>query len=394
MEKDVKNILILGVAGFPSGGARIEKLKLIGKALKLQGCKVHIISNSWGRYKKGQLDNKGEVEGLTYHYSCKSTHRPGSFLSRRLIKLYGQINEIRYLLFNNCDVAIVSFGAGKFFQLLKYWILKKIRGFKIFYPYHEDENNLLINKTLFSSLNVFLFKKYAWKMLDGAFPISSYLEKKILKRNPNLPLLRIPAFVDFEIFDKIKLNNSNTTDKYFLFCGSLGYYKTIDFIIKSFEILLDKEFQLHLICSGTQKQKNQLINRINQSNKKSLIKIFDFLPYNTLVNKYLKAKALLIPLNNSTKDIARFPHKLGEYAASGNPIITNPFGDVTEYFKNHESAIFANKFSTYEYAKKMNFVINNPEKARRIGEKGYKAGLTFFNYKQYSESIFNFINSK
>jgi glycosyltransferase involved in cell wall biosynthesis len=90
------------------------------------------------------------------------------------------------------------------------------------------------------------------------------------------------------------------------------------------------------------------------------------------------------------QDAARFPHKIGEYLAAGNPIITTNFGEIVHYFQNEETALIAEEYDVSQYADKMLFVLNNPEKAKEIGLKGKEMGLREFDYLQYGPRLLNF----
>ena len=384
-------VFILGVNGFPHGTARIEKLKLIGKSLVQQNIKVVLIGTEWGVFNKGEIPAKGNIEGINYIYTSGITHRPDSFLVRRWVKFYGKLKELIYVSQNKCDAAVVSIISGMFFPLFGYWILSRLFGFKIFYPHHEEPEVTLNSKSFYDRLNLFLFNKFAWKMLNGAFPISNYLADKINKKNPDLPVLRVPALVDFEIFDKVRKNPKVTAGKYFMYCGSIAYFEVIKFVIRAFELLQDAPYDLQLVISGEEKKKKKLYKRIKNSSKSDKIFIHGYLDYEVLVQKYIQASGLIIPMRSTIQDIARLPHKFGEYTASGNVIITNRVGDIPEYFKHMENALLAEKYDEKEFAENMNFVVQHPDKAQEIGRSGYQTGLQSFNYKSYGYPIQKFM---
>lgn len=386
-------VFVLGVEGFPSGGARIEKLKLIGKSLQAEGCKIHFVINTWSRFKKNELPSEGEENGITYHYSSGITYRPDSFLSRRYIKFKGLINEVLFLLRNKCDVAIVSVISGMFFPILKYWLISRLKGYKIYYPHHEEESAIKV-ESFIHKVNLFFFKRFAWRFLDGALPISTFLENKIKERRPVLPTLIIPALVDFEIFNNCKSSEENIIKDYYLYCGSYYYFDIIIFIIQSFERIDNHEYKLYLICSGEDEKRIKLEERIKKSPKSELIILYGFLSYEELVEKYLNAFALLIPLKGTLPDIARFPHKVGEYSASKRPIIATDVGDLSRYFKNLENIIFARSFDVVDFSNAMQYVIQNPEKSELIGLKGFEVGLKYFNYFSYGERLADFMDIK
>jgi glycosyltransferase involved in cell wall biosynthesis len=389
----IKQLCILGVDGFPYGSARIEKLKLIAKSLACNNLNVDFICSSWGCFEKGEIPVSGNIEGIDYLYTCGITHRPKTFIQRRWINLKGMVGEIRYLLKIRCNVAIVSVVSGMFFQLFYYWILSRLMGFRIYYPHHEEPEVTINKNNLFHRINLYLFNKFVWKMLDGAFPISNYLSDKIKQRNPVLPMLKIPALADFDFFEEIKKSCKSNGEKYFMYCGSLVYYEIIEFLIKAFENVPNSEYNLHLVSFGSRKTEKKLKQRISLSPKKNQIFIFGFLDYKTLVEKYINSSALLIPLRNTIQDIARLPHKIGEYTASGNPVITNNIGDFKYYFENKKNALLAESLCEQEFSNLMNYIIQFPEESKKIGEAGYQTGLTYFNYKEYGLQLKNFMET-
>ena len=112
-----------------------------------------------------------------------------------------------------------------------------------------------------------------------------------------------------------------------------------------------------------------------------------------LINYYKNARALLIPLRNTSQDIARFPHKIGEYAASGRPIISNNFGEMAYYFEDGKNSLLSEKYEYCDFANKMDFVVNNPEKASEIGKEGRIIANKFFDYKNFGSGLISFLEN-
>ena len=77
-----------------------------------------------------------------------------------------------------------------------------------------------------------------------------------------------------------------------------------------------------------------LIKRINESSKKNNIRLFSNISYDKLISLYKQCTAFVIPLRPNINDVARFPHKISEFCASGKPFISNNYGEVDVYFKD------------------------------------------------------------
>ena len=101
----------------------------------------------------------------------------------------------------------------------------------------------------------------------------------------------------------------------------------------------------------------------------------------------------MIPLRYKLQDLARFPHKIGEYAASGRPIISNNFGEMNVYFKDGKTAFLANGYTPKSIAEKMEFVVNNEDLATTVGQNAKLMASVKFNYINYSQKLKEFLKS-
>ncbi len=113
---------------------------------------------------------------------------------------------------------------------------------------------------------------------------------------------------------------------------------------------------------------------------------------NRIIHLLSQCHALLIPLSPTLQDIARFPHKIGEYLASGNPVISTDYGEVNHYFNDMENMLLAETYDINVFAEKMQFVINHPEESKDIGLKGKESCSKKFDYRNLAEPLNNFLN--
>jgi glycosyltransferase involved in cell wall biosynthesis len=150
---------------------------------------------------------------------------------------------------------------------------------------------------------------------------------------------------------------------------------------------------LYLVINGTDADKAQIKNYIDNTAKKDKIKMFSKLPESELNSYYKNSIALLIPLRNSYQDIARFPHKIGEYFASGNPIISTNYGEVKFYFQDRKDLLLAEEYDVDQYAEKMQFVVEHPEEAKQIGIDGKNKAAPLFDYRIKAAEINHFLDT-
>lgn len=96
---------------------------------------------------------------------------------------------------------------------------------------------------------------------------------------------------------------------------------------------------------------------------------------------------MLIPIRHTIKDIARYPHKISEYVASGRAIISTNEGEVKLQFKDGETALLAEKYDVEMFAEKLQQAVDNPELVEKISENAYRMGMEVYNYKAYFEKL-------
>jgi glycosyltransferase involved in cell wall biosynthesis len=388
------HIVSLGDLGFPFGLANIQKLLLICRGLNQNRVHITVISR-YGFHKKDSglaIDAKGSYHNIDYVYASGYPYRPSNFFIRNSLKLWGGVNEIllliKFKMHGRLDAAILR--TDRFFNILFYRILSKILGFPLVMFYVELYSSIDNRRGIYLKINDFLYERVGYRLLDGIMPISEYLVEVVRRQCPDLPLMKVPMLTDMDRFKGVKRTNRGI--KYFLFCGGATYYEIMYFVLKSFELInATYEAYLYLVVNGSPADMKRINMAIENNKKKRLIKLFSNITDEYLSELYANACGLLIPLRDTIQDKARFPHKLGEYIASGNPVVTTNYGEVTKYFKDKETALIASKYDIEEFAKKMEFILQHPEKASKIGQEGRCVGIEKFDYKLYAPKIKEFI---
>ncbi|MFT4664472.1 MAG: glycosyltransferase involved in cell wall biosynthesis [Polaribacter sp.] len=392
-EKDF-HVVYLGETTFPIGFGAIQRMIMVSKALMKAGAKVNVINRkgSFNPDKPVDVSVKGNFEGIDYIYTSGTVYRPKGFLGRNWQKVVGAYKEWSYLkeLKRNgkLDVGIIS--CYDFGQVLLYKIYSKLIGFPIAYNYVEWASAIEHRRGLKNKINDYLYDKWLVPSMDGALPISEVLIDNFKKVAPSKSSFKIPILCDFDKFD---VEAKKPEHPYFAYCGALDYGELIIFVLTAFDNLKDDpRVELHMaLGGGTQADDDGLMNHIKNMKKGDRVKIFKNVPHDNIPDLYAPSIGLLIPMRPTLQDAARFPHKIGEYVASGAPMISSNFGEVKYYFKDMENGFVADKYEVEQFTEKMQYIIDNPEKARQIGQAGKATGLKEFNFLHYGENLRNFL---
>lgn len=381
------HVVFLGEAGFPIGFGAIQRMTLMAKALLHDGCQVTVICRKgvWKKNEHIDFAKTGNFEGINYVYTSKNLFRPEGFIGRNIQKLKGMYGEFKYLKYlkknDRLGVSIVSNMST--FHVLRYRIYSSIIGFPIILNFVELASSMKGRDSFSTKINDYLYDNFIIRIVDGAMPISNKLVEYYKSFSPSKPCLKLPILCDFEKFNPEIKQEADIT---FLYCGAASYMELIEFVIDAFDQLgpLDENVFLQLILGCEEGDLEKVEQRISEASNKDHIKLTANVPHKDIPEQYSKASALLIPLRPTVQDEARFPHKIGEYLASGRPMITTSFGEIKNYdFKDEENTLIAKEYDKIAFAERMKYVLRNPLKAKGIGQQGRQMGIDNFDYTKY-----------
>lgn len=386
-------IVFAGTNGFPFGLAQMERQKLISKGLLANGVEVLVMSR-YGTQEEGkpkQEFGSSTYEGISFVYACGNPYRPNAFFQRNLLKLKGLINEYRIVRKEKQKTSnlVLLISTLTFYNLLYYRIISRLLRVPMVIDNIEYFSSMQIPKSSLVQLDNLLYDRYSPRFTDKTIAISDFLMQQARKAAPVKPVLKIPSIVDFS-----KFRSEKTTDQpFFLYCGQAAYLEVIEFILEAFEQMENGTYQLYLVSNGYPDAMQRLKNRIKASPKAAQICLFSGLPFQELVDLYCTSKALLIPLRETRQDIARFPHKIGEYCAAAKPIISTRVGEVAAYFRDGDTALLAATYDVAQFAAKMQEVVGFPERAAAIGLRSFELGKQSFDHIYLGSQIKSFIET-
>lgn len=388
-----KYIIHLGFSGFPKGNASVQRTRLTFKGLKEQGHNCFIINKISHHEKQVKFKSKwSRSEGIAYINTALLDYRPDSILTRNLNKVSGYVGEFILLFKYRKKIQTAILYSNYFAELPYYRLLSKMFNFKIVYQYVEFFSKIPGRDSFFTKINDKLIDNYFFKFCHGVICISDYLMEHLRSKDKGIPAIKLPANCDYNALERVK---SVQIDPYIMYCGTIYYEEVIVFILDIFENLKENNSykgNLLLILSGNHDTKwVQLSSRLNSHPYFESIILRKNQPINDILPYYLAADVLLIPLRNTIQDVARFPHKIGEYTASKRPIISTNVGEVKKYFIDGISAILTETYAVEEYAQKLSEALTQKEWLSVVGKKGYEIGIQNFDYRAQSKKLSDFI---
>jgi glycosyltransferase involved in cell wall biosynthesis len=273
-----------------------------------------------------------------------------------------------------------------------------VLGYKIVFDIVEDNSQVDLTKNswmmklyIFSSIKMNWFIKH-WG--SACFAISKNLVtlcKKICVEK--VPVYLLPISVDVDKIESYKNIGNEESDIVVFYGGSFGYKDGINFLIEGFEkaFLACPKIKLVLTGKVSRQLENEFDFLIQKSLAKSRISYLGCLPNEEFFSTMVNSDLLCMVRVNTEYANAGFPFKLGEYLASGNPVIATKVGDVEEYLTHKKNAYLIQAESAEEIAQAIIELVKNKEMRNFIGNNGKEICNKYFNNRTIAEYLYQTI---
>lgn len=259
-------------------------------------------------------------------------------------------------------------------------LLSRKKGVHIFHERTEHPSVYPPKGHLFKpSLRTYM--KYCRKA-DGLFVISTclrdyFIEKGVLKDKITI----VNSIVDTSRFEGIEKQDC---EPYFAYCGNGNNKKDkVDELIKVFARVAARHEDIKFYIIGPTKQvykdEKDNVQLVHELGLDDRVVFTGMKPASEVPQLLVNAKALFLTRPDTLQNRAGFSTKLGEYLASGNPVVAAGVGDIPLYLKDRENAFVFESGDYNAVEDAMEYILANPETAIRIGLAGKLAAETYFN---------------
>lgn len=391
-------IAIVGSFGFPHGYAEVARVHAYASGLGANGIGIKVICLK-GLEKPGRNAVNTQVRGvygeIPFEYACGTPFRAGSFLGRRWLGIKGGWGLWRIL--SGADPsekfdAIILFSNDPVWITLTVIICKLI-GAKCIqekseYPF------VYAKKTWWLRPYGALYTCTVYKLFDGIIAISTYLEEYCSRRiRKGAGVLRIPILVDTEEIKAAEIPETNGRQR-ILYSGTLGHPGEVASLILAFSKVAGKYPQWDLQIIGDAPGTDMLGRMQKVAEDLSLSRRVEFtgMVRRDEIPAYLGRAGVLALLRSSgTFSKAGFPTKLGEYLATGKPVVVTSVGDIPLYLQDQVNAYLVPPDNPEAFAQKLDEVLADYAHALEVGRKGRDVAVREFDYRSNCLKIAEFV---
>jgi glycosyltransferase involved in cell wall biosynthesis len=271
-------------------------------------------------------------------------------------------------------------------------------GYKIVFDVNEDYDLATgLGRSLYHYARVTFARRLSSRinaLSAGIIVISSYLEEKYKSlTNGKAPIHYLPISVNMDRFP-VKPGRMGAVIS-LLYAGSFGNKDGIPVLLDAFDRLAGRYGNVRLVLTGrgdSDAMKDFFV-RVDSSPHKERIEYKGYLEeddYYSLLNEIDIACMTRV---DSAYANAGFPFKLGEFLATGKPVIASRVSDVDRFLVHGHNAMLVQAGSSSDVCDAAEFLINNPESATAIGVRGREVAETFFDCRQQGRALLAFLES-
>ena len=266
--------------------------------------------------------------------------------------------------------------------------IRKKKGIHVYVEYTENPDVIDIGgRFLTPSKEQF---KEGIKQVDGVFVISTPLKEYFSEIGVSSDRIFISnIIVDSERFAGLKKEKQNVP--YIAYCGTaLNNKDGVDCLIRAFALVAKQidNIQLYIIGPIPVKEEEKAnIELINSLGIKDKVVITGVKPAKEIPQLFKNAEILALDRPDNIQAKYGFPTKMGEYLLTENPVVVTEVGDLHLFLKNEETAMLAKPGNDDDFANKLLWLLENHEKAKLIGERGYAVAMLHFDYVSVSQEL-------
>lgn len=218
------------------------------------------------------------------------------------------------------------------------------------------------------------------KRSSGIFVISKALKEYYLSHGvKNVNVLNM--FVDFSRFEKV--GQMINQEKYIAYCGKISEFKDgVDCLIKAFDVFfaIHKDYCLKLI-GGFESYSDEIkLKRLTDSlDCRTAVMFTGKVSSDDLPVLLQNARILALARPNNEQAKYGFPNKLGEYLATGKPVVVTKVGEIDNFLTDSVNCYLSKPDDPLSFAEKLIYVENNYDEALKVGQSGRECARKYFS---------------
>lgn len=390
------HLLIVGPLNFPRGSASSSRVRAYAKGLQDNGASVTVLCYrpiGLAAFGDREIPAEGSSENIRYRYSPGITVRPSNLIVQlwheckgilnafRIIRKMHKTEGIDAILFYGYDTLM-----GGLFAALGHCLGIQVLEEKCEYQFLQRKNML-------KRVKAYIYEHFIVPRFDGMLIMTQALEDHYLPlMKKKAHMLRMPILVDLTRFENAV---QVQPEKYIAYCGDpTGNKDGVPLLLETFAKITSvfPEYKLYIIGASYKIDRmEQLVQKVKLLGIDKNVVFTGKISPDEVPAHLAKASVLVLARPSSLQAAYGFPTKLGEYLATGRPVVVTQVGEIGEYLKDGQNAFIAEPDSIQAFADKLTEVLNDLDKAKCAGIKGRETAEKFFDYQINGQRLFTYL---
>lgn len=207
------------------------------------------------------------------------------------------------------------------------------------------------------------------------------------------PRITIKNVIDLDHVPPISLKK-NTGIFSIIASGTANESRCIKELIEAFAIITEYKPNciLQLVAKfDSHTDKNNIKRLIAKKGLAGRVKIKPLVPWEQLMSREIPYADLGVVLYASTpNNLVGLPNRLFEYWACKLPVVATNTPLLKEILSENNAGLLVNSLSPNEIAGAIRYYIDNPDKAKKDGEKGYQSVIEKYSWKYELKKLCQF----
>jgi len=386
-------------------GATAVRVALFAKGLTKQNYNVKYIIPFKRDLASLEEPRLNEIDGLFCHYVVNNKFIPTNSLKKILYRIVSIVKTMKMIVDHRkyYDRKFIFSISPIFWYTYPIALLGKHFGYKIIFEYNDlplieyGEGSILHPvKRIFYRLGEHINYTYGPRNLAGIVTITQQLNSYFEDNFPSIPKMVIPLNADY---DRIRMGNiidgKRPKHMTLVYSGSYFEFEGVNELIDAFKIVEIEHSNVQLILTGDLPyqgwEKTKSYTR--SLGFKAPIIFTGMLPYEDYIQTIRDAYILLLPKNENVINNSNFPTKLGEYMATGNPVVAGQSPVLDDFLTNNENVVFYKPGDVEEFASRISYLLSHPEERLRIGRNARDFAQNQFDYQHNAKQLDSFMNT-
>lgn len=380
------NVVVMGNFAWPHGMAGTKRIQHIVDYLHEQGYPVSLLL-----LRQGEVKQVTQPDGVYKGVEYQTTGHDLKANIKGILKAPAYLRKGMAFLksrFKSDQRNILYYYGGPTVENLPFLLYAKRMGYKLVFDIVEEledfsEQRHLLGKIKANSL-VWL-DKHLDKFADGLVVISHYLMNRYRKKlGDDFPMLLVPIAASVQ---ETEAKKSFGKPIRFVYSGSFNNKDGVENLIDAFISKRKTMPDAQLYLTGKGQNAETYRQRVEGEEQINFVGYLDDVAF----YQFLKdADILCMTRVGSDFANAGFPFKLGEYLATGNPVIASRVGDVDRYLNNSEDALLIEPDDVSAIAEAMEYSVQNQDTVLEMGRRGREKCRQYFDPVTNSRALCDF----